>query len=242
MGAGRVEVVASGTLAFSTGPVFDPEGKRTGTFNSTWRLEKDGEWRVVLDSGCPPCQLPLKEPPMTDHVRVCRDCGEEYRPEIVRCADCGGELEDRYEGETDESPSLRRRRSRGGRARRLSRPLPDPARGRPRADGRAAARGRRSHYRLAEQPATAGGGAVRATRCWCRTRTRRGAREPSPTSWPRTRTPGTSTPSRRASTPSGATSACPACGARGGSGGGGMPRLRPRPRRGRRGERKSPRD
>lgn len=30
------------------------------------------------------------------HVRVCRDCGEEYRPEAVRCADCGGELEDRY--------------------------------------------------------------------------------------------------------------------------------------------------
>jgi hypothetical protein len=27
-------------------------------------------------------------------VRVCRDCGEEYRPDILRCADCGGELED----------------------------------------------------------------------------------------------------------------------------------------------------
>ncbi len=36
---------------------------------------------------------------MTDHVRVCRECGEEYRPEILRCADCGGELEDRYEGQ-----------------------------------------------------------------------------------------------------------------------------------------------
>ena len=24
------------------------------------------------------------------HVRVCRDCGEEYRPEIAVCADCGG--------------------------------------------------------------------------------------------------------------------------------------------------------
>jgi hypothetical protein len=40
---------------------------------------------------------------MPDHVRVCRECGEEYRPEIVRCADCGGELEDRYEGEGDEA-------------------------------------------------------------------------------------------------------------------------------------------
>jgi uncharacterized protein (TIGR02246 family) len=54
----RVEVLGSSTLAVSTGPVFDPGGKRTGTFTSTWRLEKDGEWRVVLDSGCPPCRCP----------------------------------------------------------------------------------------------------------------------------------------------------------------------------------------
>lgn len=32
---------------------------------------------------------------MTEHVRVCRECGEEYRPGIAVCADCGGELEDR---------------------------------------------------------------------------------------------------------------------------------------------------
>jgi RNA polymerase subunit RPABC4/transcription elongation factor Spt4 len=30
------------------------------------------------------------------HVRVCRDCGEEYRPEIAVCADCGGALQDRW--------------------------------------------------------------------------------------------------------------------------------------------------
>ena len=51
----RVEVIDSGTLAISTGPVRNPEGERVGTFNSTWRLEEDGEWRVVLDLGCPPC-------------------------------------------------------------------------------------------------------------------------------------------------------------------------------------------
>jgi hypothetical protein len=28
------------------------------------------------------------------HVRVCRDCGEEYRQEISVCADCGGVLKD----------------------------------------------------------------------------------------------------------------------------------------------------
>jgi uncharacterized protein (TIGR02246 family) len=54
----RVEVVASGTLAVSTGPVFDPSGGRVGTFTSTWRRDPDGRWRVVLDSGCPPCKCP----------------------------------------------------------------------------------------------------------------------------------------------------------------------------------------
>jgi hypothetical protein len=42
---------------------------------------------------------------MTDHVRVCRECGEEYRPQVARCADCGGELEDRYGGEGEEGPA-----------------------------------------------------------------------------------------------------------------------------------------
>jgi ketosteroid isomerase-like protein len=51
----RVEVLASATLAVSTGPVYDPAGKRVGTFVSTWRREPDGTWKIVLDSGCPPC-------------------------------------------------------------------------------------------------------------------------------------------------------------------------------------------
>lgn len=52
----KVEVLASGTLAMSSGPVTDPEtGKRVGTFNSTWRREADGSWKIVLDNGCPPC-------------------------------------------------------------------------------------------------------------------------------------------------------------------------------------------
>jgi hypothetical protein len=41
---------------------------------------------------------------MEVHVRVCRDCGEEYRPEIAVCADCGGELEDVFEDENAPSP------------------------------------------------------------------------------------------------------------------------------------------
>jgi len=41
---------------------------------------------------------------MDQHVRVCRDCGEEYRPHVVRCADCGGELEDRFPGSEAPAP------------------------------------------------------------------------------------------------------------------------------------------
>jgi len=50
-----VEVLDSGTLAMSSGPVRDPDGKRIGTFNSVWRRERDGAWKIVLDNGCPAC-------------------------------------------------------------------------------------------------------------------------------------------------------------------------------------------
>lgn len=48
----QVEVVASGTLAYSTGPVRDAAGHRIGSFNSVWRLEAPGRWTVVFDRGC----------------------------------------------------------------------------------------------------------------------------------------------------------------------------------------------
>ena len=51
----EVEVLDTGGLAMTSGPVHDPAGKRVGTFNSVWRREKDGAWKIVLDRGCPPC-------------------------------------------------------------------------------------------------------------------------------------------------------------------------------------------
>lgn len=58
-----VEVLDSGTLALSSGPVFNLAGQRTGTFNSVWRREKDGRWKIVLDNGCPPCNCPTAASP-----------------------------------------------------------------------------------------------------------------------------------------------------------------------------------
>jgi ketosteroid isomerase-like protein len=56
----EVEVVDSGTLAYSGGPVFDASGKRVGRFNSIWRLEAPGRWRVVFDRGEQPCNCKPK--------------------------------------------------------------------------------------------------------------------------------------------------------------------------------------
>lgn len=50
-----VDVLPSGGLAMSHGPVFNARGERTGTFWSVWRLEPDGRWRIVLDHGCSGC-------------------------------------------------------------------------------------------------------------------------------------------------------------------------------------------
>jgi len=54
-----VEVLDSGTLALSSGPVKDPSGKRIGKFNSVWRKEANG-WKIVLDNGCPACNCEAK--------------------------------------------------------------------------------------------------------------------------------------------------------------------------------------
>lgn len=51
-----VQVLASGTLALTSGPVRDPSGKQTGTFTSIWRRDADGHWRIVFDKGCPVCE------------------------------------------------------------------------------------------------------------------------------------------------------------------------------------------
>lgn len=53
-----VEVLEDGTLALTRGPyrmiAKDADGKPVehwGTFNSIWRMNADGEWRIVFDAG-----------------------------------------------------------------------------------------------------------------------------------------------------------------------------------------------
>ena len=48
-GPERVVVNAAGTIGFSTGPIFDASGTHIGSFNSTWRKESDGSWKVLFD-------------------------------------------------------------------------------------------------------------------------------------------------------------------------------------------------
>jgi ketosteroid isomerase-like protein len=63
---GQVEVLESGKLALSSGPVYDPEGKNVATFTSIWRLEAPGQWRIVFDKGNEVCNCPNAEPASPD--------------------------------------------------------------------------------------------------------------------------------------------------------------------------------
>jgi ketosteroid isomerase-like protein len=45
------EVLESGALALSSGPVRDASGAEVGRFNSIWRKNADGQWMVVFDKG-----------------------------------------------------------------------------------------------------------------------------------------------------------------------------------------------
>lgn len=49
----QVEVLESGTLALSTGIVRNPAGESVSRFDSIWRLEADGVWRIIFDKGSP---------------------------------------------------------------------------------------------------------------------------------------------------------------------------------------------
>lgn len=55
--ADQVEVLDSGTLAYSGGTVYDTAGKRVGHFNSIWRLEAPGRWKIVFDRGSAPSNI-----------------------------------------------------------------------------------------------------------------------------------------------------------------------------------------
>jgi pimeloyl-ACP methyl ester carboxylesterase/ketosteroid isomerase-like protein len=59
----RVSVSADGMLGLSTGPVFDPDGRHSGSYLSTWRKQKDGSWKILFDSSGPaPAILPDQMP------------------------------------------------------------------------------------------------------------------------------------------------------------------------------------
>lgn len=46
-----IQVLESGRLALSSGPVLAASGDEAGRFNSIWRKDADGQWRVVFDKG-----------------------------------------------------------------------------------------------------------------------------------------------------------------------------------------------
>ena len=51
----EVEVLDSGTLAHSSGPVHAPDGKLIGRFTSIWRRNSAGAWKIIFDKGSDVC-------------------------------------------------------------------------------------------------------------------------------------------------------------------------------------------
>jgi ketosteroid isomerase-like protein len=48
-----VQVLDDGSLAHSSGLVRNPKGRAVARFNSIWRQESPGVWRIVFDKGSP---------------------------------------------------------------------------------------------------------------------------------------------------------------------------------------------
>lgn len=53
-----VEVVTSGDVGYSEGPVSLPNGTSPSRYFSTWRLNEVGIWKVVFDNGYDVCAKP----------------------------------------------------------------------------------------------------------------------------------------------------------------------------------------
>jgi len=51
-----VEVIESGRLGYSEGPVSDPDGVVVARYASTWRVDAAGQWKVVFDNGTEVCR------------------------------------------------------------------------------------------------------------------------------------------------------------------------------------------
>lgn len=56
-----VQVLDSGDLALSQGPVYNPDGTQVGNFNSIWRRQGDGSWKIVFDHGSDHCPPPAQD-------------------------------------------------------------------------------------------------------------------------------------------------------------------------------------
>lgn len=54
----QVEVLDSGQLALSTGPVRNPQGRVIARYNSIWMHMADGRWLIIFDKGSPPDPAP----------------------------------------------------------------------------------------------------------------------------------------------------------------------------------------
>ena len=79
----QVVVLASGALAHSSGPVRAPDGKPFARFDSIWRRQADGAWKIVFDKGSP---LPPRAELATRAAATAQPAAQPSEPEARRAA------------------------------------------------------------------------------------------------------------------------------------------------------------
>lgn len=79
----QIEVLPTGNLAWTSGPVYTKDGKVFSRFHSVWRQAAPGQWRVVFDQGTEVCNCvsPISTAPAIEAAPLPMEAPRSIAPE-----------------------------------------------------------------------------------------------------------------------------------------------------------------